>query len=290
MSRRGPLRTAAATAILALLLPACGGSSWTIAAEKSVAWTTKTEAQASLFVLLYGVVTVDPDGPATINADSADEYAVRATTDVAERLGACVTTTTNGPSDTYAFTKCGAARGLDRIDGTVSATYARDDITGNVIGVSFTGRGVDLGAGAQDLALAGGNAFPATAWAMPPENRYAFHLAETSPPASNTEDRDALLALVGDFGDHGCHDPAGSEQSPAGISSAHGFVSVDDAEAWTIDATAYHRCAGGCPAAGATIQVELGERVTVRFDGGATAHAENVSTGDSAELPLICTP
>ena len=290
MHRRGALRSAVGLAILALALPACGGSDWTIAAGKSLAWTTKTEAQASLFVLLYGVITVDEGGQGSVNATSADDYAVKATVDVAGRLGPCVTTTTNGATDTFVFTKCGAARGLAGIDGTLAATYALDDLSGNVIGVSFGGQGVDFGQTRQDLALAGGNAFPATAWSMPPENRYAFHLVDTAPPAANTENRDALLALTGDFSDHGCLDPAGSEQSPAGIASAHGFVSVDDGEAWTIDASAYHRCAGGCPAAGATIQVALGERVTVRFDGGATAHAENVTTGDAAELPLTCTP
>jgi hypothetical protein len=276
--------------MFALFLPACGGSDWTIAAEKSVAWTTKAEAQASLFVLLYGVITVVPGGQGSVGATSADDYAVKAMADVSARLGGCVATTTSGANDTYTFTKCGAARGLEGLDGKVAATYALDDLSGNLIGVTLTGQGVDLGSGKQDLALAGGNALPATAWSMPPENRYAFHLAETSPAATNNENRDALLALVGDFSDHGCLDPAGAEQAPSGITSAHGFVSVDESEAWTVDATAYHRCAGGCPAAGATIQAELGERVTVRFDGGATAHAENITTGESAELPLRCTP
>ena len=287
MDRQGARRVAATTAILALALPACGGSDWTVAAEKSVAWTTKTEAQASLFVLLYGVIT---DAPIGINATSSEGYAAGAAADVLGRLGPCVATTTSGTKDTYTFTKCGGARGLERIDGTLAAAYALNDLSGEVIGVSFGGKGVDLGQISQDLALAGGNVFPATAWSMPPENRYAFHLAETSPPATNTENRDALLALVGDFSDHGCQDPAGKEQSPAGITTAHGFLSVDDGEAWTIDTTAYHRCGGGCPAAGATIQIELAERVTVRFDGGATAHAENITTGETTELSLACAP
>jgi hypothetical protein len=287
VARRGARSAAAAPAILALLLPACGGSEWTVAAEKSIAWTAKTEAQASLFVLLYGVATAGTSG---VNVTSSEDYAVAATADVAARLGPCVTTTTTGAKDTYTFASCGAARGLERVEGTIAATYALDDIGGDVIGVTFGGKAVDLGASSGDLALAGGNVFPANAWAMPPENRAAFHLAETSPPATNTENRDALITMIGDFSDHGCDDPKGLEQSPSGISAAHGFLSVDDAEAWTIDTSAYHRCAGGCPAAGATIQIELAERITVRFDGGATAHAENITTGDAAELPLGCTP
>lgn len=289
MNRLGAPRRAAATAILALALPACGGSDWTTAAEKSIAWTTKAEAQASLFVLLYGVITV-PAGGATINATSTDDYATKAATDVTGRLGPCATTTTMGAEDRYTFTKCGGARGLDSVDGKLDATYDFGDVTGNMIAVSFAGQGVDLGAGPLDLALAGGNVFPGTMWSKPPENRTAFQVAETSPPASNTENRDALLALIGDFSDHGCQDPVGKEQSPAGITSAHGFVSVDDNEAWTINVAAYHRCAGKCPAAGATIQIDLGQQVLVTFDGTATAHASNATTGDTAELPLACAP
>jgi hypothetical protein len=280
----------AAAAILALALPACGGTDWTAAAEKSVAWTTKAEAQASLFALLYAVITVQPAGGATINATSADDYAVKAATDVVARLGACATTTTMGARDAYTFAHCSGARGLAAVDGKLDATYDSGDVTGTRIGVSFTGLGVDLGAGRLDLALAGGNAFPGIEWMMTPEKRAAFHLAETSPASTNAENRDALLDLVGDFGDHGCQDPAGHEQSPAGITSAHGFVSIDDQEAWTINVAAYHRCAGGCPAAGATIQIDLGEQVRVTFDGGATAHATNATTGDTAELPLACAP
>lgn len=288
--RARPGQLAAATAILALSLPACGGTDWTVAAEKSIAWTRKAESEASLFVLLYSVITVDTQGGATINATSADDYAIKAATDVVGRLGPCATTTTMGAKDAYTFARCGGARGLDALDGKVDATYDSGDVTGTMIAVSLSGQGVDLGAGPLDLALAGGNVFPGTAWSMSPESRAAFHLAETSPPSSNAENRDALLDLVGDFSDHGCHDPAGHEQSPSGITSAHGFVSVDDHEAWTINVAAYHRCAGGCPAAGATIQIDLGEQVRVTFDGGAVAHASNATTGDTAELPLACAP
>ena len=290
MSRLGAHRTAMAAALCALLLPACNGTSWTTAAEKSVAWATKAEAQASLFALLYGVITVETPGGGTINATSADDYAVKAATDVVARLGPCATTTTMGARDTFVFAKCSGARGLDTIDGKLDATYDSGDVTGDMIAVSLTERAIDLGAGPLDLALAGGNVFPGTSWSSAPENRAAFHLAETSPAATNSEDRDALLELIGDIGDHGCHDPSGQERSPAGITSAHGFVSVDDHEAWTINVAAYHRCAGGCPAAGATIQIDLGEQVLVTFDGSAMAHASNTTTGAAAELPLACTP
>ncbi len=304
MSRSGAHLQAATTAIVALLLPACGGADWTAAAEKSVAWTKKAEAQASLFVLLYGVITVAAPGGATTNATSSDDYAVKATTDVIGRLGPCATTTTMGAKDAFTFTRCGGARGLGAVDGKLTATYDFGDTSGNAIAVSLDGQGIDLGldteidhdhdrdppAGMLDLALAGGNVFPGTEWSTAPESRSAFHLAETSPPATNAENRDALLALIGDFSDHGCQDPVGKEQSPAGITSAHGFVSVDDHEAWTINVAGYHRCAGGCPAAGATIQIDLGEQVLVAFDGSATARASNNTTGATADLPLICTP
>ena len=290
MSRESATRRAAVTALFALVLPACGGSDWTMAAEKSVAWTKKTEAEASLFALLYGVITVDTPGSGTINAASTTDYAVKAATDVVARFGPCVTTTTTGANDTYTFTTCSGARGLDLVDGKVGATYDFGDSSGNMIAVSFAGQGVDLGTGPLDLALAGGNLFPGTDWSKTPETRTRFHVADTSPPATNTENRDALLALEGDFADHGCMDPVGQEQSPAGITSARGFVSIDDGEAWTINVAAYHRCAGGCPAAGATIQIDLGEQVRVTFDGSATAHVTNTSTGDTAELPLACTP
>jgi hypothetical protein len=36
--------------------------------------------------------------------------------------------------------------------------------------------------------------------------------------------------------------------------------------------------------------VELGEKVSVAFDGTATAHAENLTTGDRMDLALACTP
>ncbi len=290
MRRRGALVGAIVTALAAASLPACSSDDWTTSAEKAVIWARNAEADASLFVLLYGVATVPGPGSGGFNLTSSDDYAVAATTDVKARLGPCATTTTSDATDTYTFKQCQAARGIAAFDGTVTATYALDDLSGDTIGVTFTARGLRLGDQMRDLALAGGNAFPATAWSMPPANRVTFHLAETSPAASNAEDRDALLALVGDFTDHGCGAPAGHEQDPAGITAAHGLVSVDDAEAWTIDVSGYHRCAAACPAAGATIQVALGERVTLAFDGGAAAHATNETTGEKADVPLGCTP
>jgi hypothetical protein len=288
--RRYALRGAIVTVLAAASLPACSSNDWTISAEKAAIWAQNAEADASLFVVLYGVATVPGPGPGGFNLASSDDYAVAATTDVKARLGSCATTTTSDATDTYTFTQCGAARGIAAFDGTVTATYALDDLSGDTIGVTFTARGLRLGDRTRDLALAGGNAFPAKTWSMSPGGRAAFHLAETAPPASNGENRDALLALDGDFTDHGCAAPAGHEQNPAGITAAHGLVSVDDAEAWTIDVSAYHRCAAACPAAGATIQVALGEQVTLAFDGGAAAHATNETTGEKADVPLGCTP
>lgn len=277
MSRRSGRLAATASAIIALLLPGCASTDWIAAAEKSIAWAAKTEAQASLFALLY-------EGRDGSHDTLPEDFAGSAAQDVQGRLPGCVAVQTAGPTVTYTFTACPAARGLDGLDGTVVATYDLNDMTADRVGVSFAGQGVRLGARTLDLALAGGNS-PAA-----PKDRFSFQLADTAPPATNTESRDALLALSGDFGDRGCGEAAGSEQSPAGLTAAHGFVGVDDAEAWTIDVSAYRRCGRACPVAGATIEVELAEKVRVVFDGTASAHAENVTTGDAADLPVACAP
>jgi hypothetical protein len=264
---------------LLLLLAGCSGTDWTVAAEKSLTWTTAAEGEAALFALLYGGRT---DG----GTDEA--YADQAAAFVTTKLGPCVTVTTSEPVKTYTFKACGGLFGLQAIDGVVTASYSINDVTADRLDVVLSGSNVKLDGRTAPLALAGENAFPSNTWAADPARRSAFHLGDTDPPASNAEDRDALLALSGNYGRSDCG--LAAEQSPPSIDAANGLVAVDDGSAWTIAARGYRRCAGGCPAAGGSIQAELAYAVRVDFDGSASALATNLGTGETASLPLGCTP
>lgn len=290
MSLGGLLRAAAAPALFALLLPACSNTEWWIPAQKSVEWAYQAESQASVFALLYDVATLDPSGTGSLKVTSSDDYATSVAVDLEARFGSCLTTTTTGAKNTYAFASCGGAYGIGYFDGEVDATYHLDDINGDTIGVDFSIESFASRSGPVRVALAGGNAFPAATWSSVPENRLAFHLAEISPPVDNTQNRDAVLALTGQLTHPDCLSPVGKENDPAAITSAHGFISVDDAEAWTIDVKGFHRCGDGCPAAGGTIEVELGQKLLVLFDGTHAAHVSNLTTGEEVFVEAGCLP
>jgi hypothetical protein len=129
--------------------------------------------------------------------------------------------------------------------------------------------------------------FPASSWATAPEKELAFHLADRSPPASASEDRDALLSFSGDYAvPEGCD--AGT-RSPPRIAAATGLARVDDGAAWTISAAGYARCGERCPQAG-TVRAQREIAIEVTLDGSAAAKATDLGSGETLTVPLDCTP
>lgn len=267
----------------ALVLAGCHGSDLGLAAEQSLRWAWKVDDAAALSALLYAGST---------HGHTPEEMVQLAIPAVTAALtpGCLAAPKVEGARVTYVFQACEGlegSHGVRALQGTVVASYTINDLSGDTLGLSLSTQGLTLNGTQGELSLAAGNVFPASSWATAPDKELAFHLADRSPPASASEDRDALLTFSGDHAvPEGCE--AGTK-SPPRIGAATGLARVDDGAAWTISAAGYARCGERCPLAG-TVRAQREIAIEITLDGSAAAQATDLGSGETLTVPLDCTP
>jgi hypothetical protein len=277
-----PARTVASL-FVALLVTGCKGPDLGLAAEQALRWTERADDAAALSALVYAGSTKGDTGEAMV--------ALATPAIMAALTPSCVINTKiEGARATFTFEGCNGedeSHGVRSLAGTVSAAYATNDFTADTLKVDIDTQGLSLNGRSGELSLALGNVFPASSWGADPLREMAFHLADRSPPSSNTENRDALLSFSGSF--QAPPDCDAGTKSPPRIDAATGLVSVDDGAAWTISASNYVRCGAQCPRSG-TILAQLEIALKVELDGSARAQVSDLGSGETTEVALDCVP
>lgn len=186
----------------------------------------------------------------------------------------------------YQFTGCGGPWGITGLSGTVEATYSfrAGDEPDDFLVVRMVGQNVAINGLVITFDLTGGNSETRSFWNTCPEKRPGVTLQVTS---REDETRSSELDTI--EGSYLNSDCKGSEQSAPAILAGQGFVV--DGESWYLDLTApYHRCDGRCPLAGGRIESIITDGPSVELDGTATATGHVGNTGETAQIPLSCSP
>ncbi|MHB8875220.1 MAG: hypothetical protein ACYC8T_16155 [Myxococcaceae bacterium] len=254
--------------VMLLLMAGCGRiQDW-----NTVEGADEADLAQSESALVAGEAEVEDDGAATCTSLTPEALAQRAADRAAQRFSpsSCVSAVAQGAIVTYQLSGCSGRFGAAEVSGTMVVTFSQE---ADGLHVTASGTGLQARRATFDLQVTGVC-----------QRAGALRNWTVTSVADGTGFRGAALSHRGAYQvvvdrENRCAEVDGTWTNSRARASR------------TVTISDLSRCAGQCPAAGGTVQVQRfnGETVLVEFDGSSTANWSD-SSGNVGSRSLRCGP